>query len=79
MKVKKLRVSFELMKKVLAQDNKLPPFRVIKDGIPSDAVPTYVSVSSTGTLWIYIQSNGFPEVEEGQQIPELKPLFEVDS
>lgn len=76
MRIKRMGVSFELVKTVFAQDNIIPETKVIRDGLPADAVPCGVFMHD-GIIWVDIQSDSFEEVEAGTEIPMLNPSFET--
>jgi hypothetical protein len=76
MKLKRMGVSVEILKNTLASNNIMPSFRVTADGIPEDAVVCGVSLEDGRIIWLTIQSDTFPDVKEGDEIPLLIPMFE---
>jgi hypothetical protein len=76
MKLKRMGVSVEILKNTLAPNNVMPRFRVVEDGIPEDAIVCGVSLEDGRIIWLTIQSETFPDVPEGEEIPLLNPRFE---
>ncbi len=74
MRIKRMGVSWDLMKSVLAQDNVIPATKVTSDGLPADSVVCGVHLQG-GTIWLDVQSETFEHAQEGNEIPILSPAF----
>jgi hypothetical protein len=77
MKLKRMGVSVELLKVLLAQDNVMPSVKVVADGIPEDAVACGIFLEDGRQIWVTFQSDTFAEVKEGDEIPVFNPCFET--
>jgi hypothetical protein len=73
MKVKRLIISFELLAQLFFAGEHSGGYSVIEDAIPTDAKLLNVRQSWPTGLELLIESNEFPEVSEGSNIPELTP------
>jgi hypothetical protein len=76
MRIKRMGVSWELLKNILADDNVIPATKVVADGLPADAVACGVQLYDR-TIWVDIQSDSYPEIKEGEEIPKFGTCFET--
>jgi hypothetical protein len=73
MRIKRMGVTWDLMKILFAQDNVIPATKVTA-GLPQDAV-IHSAQAYGGMIWLEVQSDSFPEVEQGQEIPTFELEF----
>lgn len=75
MKVKRILISPALAFNLMRGTH--PAFRVVADEVPEDAKLVNVLHSWPSTIELLIESETFPEVPDGQEIPILTPMFET--
>lgn len=74
MRIKKLAITFDLLKHTFSTGYTSPAYTITRDGLPADSVPCGVSLHD-GVIYIDIASDEFPEVHQGDEIPLICPLF----
>ena len=74
MRHKILRVSFELAANCMRGEH--PGYRVVSGEIPKDAKMINIRHGWPDTIEILIESEEFPEVKEGEEIPLLETMFQ---
>ena len=75
-KVKRLQISPELLFELFTAGPHLGGYSVVEDAVPADAKLINVRHGWPNQIELLIESEEFPEIEDGEKIPLFRPLVQ---